>query len=128
LCLVGLVLVTEGQVDAHERLLLVLAQVGVGEDVAGQVRLAVPGFQDARLDVERLGRDAQGLGDLLEDLRRRTAQAALDLAQVRVRDPGELGQAPQREAGRAALFADEGTEVVPAFGELSGQGRALRLR
>src|SRR4029079_18678485 len=55
--------------------------------------------------------DAQRLGDLLQDLRRRLAQAALDLTEVRVRDARHVGELPQREAGAAALLADELTEV-----------------
>jgi hypothetical protein len=126
--LVGLVLVAKREVDAHERLFLVLGEMRLVEDVPGQVGLAMTGLEDARLDVEGLGRDPQRLGDLLEDLRRWTAQAALDLAQVRVRDPGQLGKPPQRQPGRVALFANEGAEVVPAFGELPGQCRPPVLR
>ena len=113
-----LVLVAERQVDPHERLLLLLGQVLVGEDVPRQVGVAGRALEDAGLDVEGLGRDAQGLGDLLEDLGRGPAQAPLDLAQVRVRDPGQLGQAPQRQPGRAALLADERPELVEALGQL----------
>ncbi len=70
------------------------------------------------LDVERLRRDAQGLGDLLEDLGRRPAQTPLDLAQVGVGDPGQLGQASQRQAGRAALLPDERAQFVEALRQL----------
>src|SRR5437764_1502087 len=73
-----LVLVAERQIDAHERLLLVLGQVRVAEDVARQVVLGVALLEDAGPDIERLGRDAQRFGDLLEDLGRRLAQAPLD--------------------------------------------------
>ena len=72
---VRLVLVAERQVDLDERLLLLLGDVGVGEDLAGQVVAALAGLEDARLDVERLGRDPQRPGDLLEDLRRGLAAA-----------------------------------------------------
>jgi hypothetical protein len=114
--------VTEGEVDADERLLLLLGEMRIGEDLPGQIGLAGAGLEDAGLDVERLGRDAQRLGDLLEDLRRRTAQAPLDLAQVRVGDPGQLRQPAQRQSRRGALFPDERTEITPAIGELLGHG------
>ena len=72
------------------------------------------GLEDAGLHVEGLGGDAQRLGDLLEDLGRGPAQPALDLAQVRVGDAGQLGEPAQREPGRAPLLTDEGPEVEPA--------------
>ena len=109
---------TEGQVDPHEGLALLLGEVAVGEDVPGQVGVAVGPLEDARLDVEGLGRDAQRLGDLLEDLRRRAAQAPFDLAQVGVGDPGQLGQAPQRQPRRAPLLADERSQLVEALRQL----------
>ena len=56
-------------------------------------------LEDARLHVERLGGDAQRLGDLLEDLGRGPAQAAFDLAQVRIGDAGQLGEPAQARAG-----------------------------
>ena len=50
----------------------------------------------------------QRLGDLLEDLGRGPAQPAFDLAQVRVRHAGLLGELPQRQPRRQALL----TQVV----------------
>src|SRR5690606_7862302 len=99
------VLPTERVVDAHEGLLLVLGQVRVAEDLADEVGGARPLLEDPGPDVEGLGRDLQGPGDLLEDLRGRLAQAPLDLAQVRVRDPGLLGQLAQGQVPDAALLA-----------------------
>ena len=75
----------------------------------------VGGLEDPGLHVERLGGDAQRLGDLLEDLGRGPAQSPLDLAQVGVGDPGQLGQAPQGQPGRSPLLTDEGPEVEPAI-------------
>src|SRR5580704_4229226 len=60
-----LVVTPEREVDANERLLLLLADRLVGHDGAGQVGGAGGCLEDARLHVERLGRDAQRLGDLL---------------------------------------------------------------
>src|SRR5688500_18132964 len=77
-------LADEGLVDAQQGLLLLLGEQRVAQDGHGHVLGALPLLQDAGPDVERLGRDAQRLGDLLEDVGRRLAQAALDLAQVRV--------------------------------------------
>ena len=100
-CLLVLVLAAEGEVDAHQRLLLLLADGLVGHDGPGQVGRAVGRLEDAGLHVERLGRDAQRLGDLLEDLGRGPAQPALDLAQIGVGDAGQLGEPAQREPGGA---------------------------
>jgi hypothetical protein len=68
--------------------------------------------------VQRLRRDAQRLGDLLEDLGGRLAKAALDLAEVRVRDARQLGELAQRHAAELALLPDELAEVAPAVLEL----------
>ena len=105
----------ERQVDPHQRLLLLLVEVGIGQDLAGQVGGPVGRVEDAGLHVEGLGRDAERLGDLLEDLGRGAPEPAFDLAQVRVRDAGQLRQAAQREPGRAPLLTDECSQVVPPF-------------
>ena len=80
-----------------------------------QVGRPVGRLEDAGLHVEGLGRDPQRLGDLLEDLGGGPAQPPLDLAEIRVGDPGQLGQPPQREAGRAPLLADERAQISPAI-------------
>ena len=80
-----------------------------------RVRSGVPlgRLEDPCLHVEGLGRDAQRLGDLLEDLGRGPPQPALDLAQIRVGDAGQLRETPEREAGGGSLLTDEGPEVEP---------------
>ena len=91
---------------------------GITPDLADQVVLAVALLEDAGPDVERLGRDLEGPGDLLEDLGRRLAQPPLDLAQVRVGDAGHLRQLAQRQVADPALLPDELAEVVPPLLEL----------
>src|SRR5439155_23970701 len=113
----ALVLVAERLVHRDECLLLRLGDLGVPEDLADQVVVALALLQDSGPHVERLGRDAQRLGDLLEDLGRRLPQATLDLAQVRVGDPGLLRELPQRQPGHAPLLADELTQVAHPFFE-----------
>jgi hypothetical protein len=101
----------EGGVDVQQRLLLSLREAGVGQD--GQLdRPPDPGLgaDDARADVELLGGDPQRLGDLLQDLGLRAAQAALDLAQVGVADADLLGELPQGESRREPLLPEEVTE------------------
>src|SRR5205085_10919677 len=89
-------LIPERLVDLEQRLLLALGDPRVGPDRGLDV-----GFgrfvEDPGPDVQRLGRDLQALGDALEDLRGRLAQTPLDLAEVRVRDAGELAQLAQRQ-------------------------------
>ena len=113
-CLVGC---PERVVDVEQRLLLPLGEPGVGED--GQLDradLAVVEVQDPGADVERLRRDAEPFRELLQHLCRGPAQPAFDLAQVRVRDTGLLGQLPQRELRRDPLLAQvvaEGLDGLP---------------
>src|SRR5215210_4030338 len=68
------VLVHEGLVHAEEGLLLGLGDALAAEDGLHHVAVPLPGVEDPGPHVERLGRDGQRLGDLLEDLRRRLAQ------------------------------------------------------
>ena len=63
-------------------------------------------------DVEGLRADPQACRYLLQDLRARPLQAALDLAEVGVGHLGELGHLPQCEIGEPPLGADEATECV----------------
>jgi phosphosulfolactate synthase len=88
----GRVLPPERLVDLDEHLLLPLGQLRVGQQGGPDTRVGRAVLQDAGLDIEGFGRDAQPLGDLLQDVRARLAQAALDLAQVGVGHPGRLGQ------------------------------------
>src|SRR4051812_13057121 len=76
-CVSGARLVAERPVDVEQGLLLALGDRGVVADRRLQVRFA-RFVEDPGAHVERLGRDAQPLGDALEDLRRRLAQPALD--------------------------------------------------
>jgi hypothetical protein len=102
---------TEREIDPDQSLLLVLAQHLVGQNETGQVGCPIRRLEDAGLDVERLGRDTQCLGDLLQNLCGGSPQSALDLAEIRVRYPGQLRQPPERETSRAALFTDERAQV-----------------
>ena len=125
---VPLVLVAERQVYLDQRLLLVLGDERVAQDLAGEVVLALAVLEDPGPDVERLGGDPQRLGDLLEDLGGRLAQAALDLAEVRVGDPGQVGEAAEGQTGAAPLLADERTEVVGAVFGFAHGDESLRVR
>jgi len=117
----------EGEVDGDEYLLLAVVDIGGSQDVPDEIRMEVPVVvEDAGADVKRLGGDAQGLGDLLEDLGRWLPQAPLDLAQVWVGDAGDLRQAPEREAGVLPPGLDELAEVGPAVGDLF-QGESSSL-
>ena len=70
--------------------------------------------EDPGADVERLRRDAQTLGDLLQDLRTRLLQPPLDLAEVGVGHAGGLGELPQGDLRGLALLPD----VVTQRGDL----------
>jgi hypothetical protein len=125
------VLPAEAVVDLEQHLLLALGQALVGEQGVDHEAVALALLEDAGLHVQRLGRDAQRLGDLLQDLGARLAQAALDLAEVGVADTRELGQLPQRDLAAVALLADvvaEGADVGDAGARgRDGRDRALEL-
>src|SRR6266487_1577847 len=89
------VLPAERLVDLEQHLLLPLGQPGIGQDCRGDVRVTLALVEDAGVDVQLLGGDAQTLGDLLQDLRARLPEAALDLRQVRVADAGEPSELTQ---------------------------------
>src|SRR3954470_941628 len=106
----------ERPVDLEEHLLLALGERRVAGDRGDEIGGVVALVEYARPDVERLRRDPQPASDALEDLGRRLAQAAFDLAEVRVRDARELAQLAQRQARVAPLVADEPAEIVePRF-------------
>src|SRR5699024_7310523 len=69
--------------------------------------------------VERLGGDLECSGDLLKYLGRGFAEAPLDLAQVRVRYAGHLGELAQRQVAHPSLLADELPEFPPPVLELA---------
>src|SRR4051812_8536669 len=101
----------EGAVHLDQRLFLALGDRGVGQDPGHEIGVALAGFEDPGPYVERFGRDAQRPGDRLEDLRARLPQAPLDLAEVRIGYAGQLRQLAQREAGHAALVANESAQL-----------------
>src|SRR5262245_9477405 len=99
-------------VHLDEGLLLPFVERLVTPDRHLEIVGLVARLQHPRTHVEGLGRDPQRACDALEDVGARLAQAALDLAEVRVRDPGPLAQAAQREARALSLVADERAEVA----------------
>src|SRR5690242_14517556 len=110
----------ESPVDSYEGLLLVGREVTVEPDRLFDRRgrpVAVPGFgiQQAGLREHGLCRYVERLGDVLEDVRRRLVHAALELAQVRVRDLRHLGQLPEREIRELALRLQELAECSERF-------------
>ena len=115
-------LVLEGVVDLEEGLLLAVGQGRITVDRLFEAGVRVALLEDPGPHVERLGRDPQRLGDLLEDVRARLAQPPFDLAQVGVRDAGEVAQVPQREPGAAPLLPDERAEIVEPLLERVGHG------
>src|SRR6516165_10026487 len=74
-------------------------------------RLALPAEGLVDLDQDLL----LPFGDLLQDVRAGLAQPALDLAEVRVRDPGRLGQLAQRELRLLPLLPDVVPDGVHGF-------------
>ena len=77
--------------------------------LVGRGRLLV---EDAGADVEGLGGDLESAGELLEDLRARLLQAPLDLAEVGVRDAGELGELAQGQLRVLSLLPQERTQIM----------------
>ena len=113
-------------VDGDQGRLLLVAEAFVGADrVLGRRRfrgVAVRGFargagghlvDEAGLGHQRLRGDVERVGDLLEHAHRGLVQAALDLAEVRVRQVGQLRELAQGQVGHPALGADEGAERLP---------------
>jgi hypothetical protein len=65
----GSVFLDKGKVGKYQRLLLIIGESGIPQDVHHQVAFDIALIEDSGPHVERLGRDAKGLGDLLEELR-----------------------------------------------------------
>jgi len=85
-----------------------LGLAGVGGRRAGGHRV-----DQAGLGEQRLRRHVERVGDGLEHPDRGLVQAALDLAQVRVGQVGQLRELAERQVGHPALAADEGAERLP---------------
>ncbi len=123
--LAGCRLADEGLIDVQQDSALSVVQLGVSQDGIGDIE--GEGFtqvgaliKDAGADVEGLCRDAQGLGQGLQNLGARLLQAALDLGDVGVADPGHLRQLSQRELRRLALLSQVLAKIV------NGDRRELR--
>src|SRR6202167_4621860 len=85
-------LLAERVVDLEQHLLLPLGQVGVGEHRVANLQTGRAVLEKAGLHVQRLSRDPQAPGYLLQDVGTRAAQAPLDLAQVGFGDASRLGE------------------------------------
>ena len=87
----GGVLAYERLVDVEQDALLSLGECRVGDHGGGRDGCRGGGgvgvVEESGPDVQGLDPDAQAVRDLLEDLGARLAQAALDLAEVRVGTP-----------------------------------------
>ncbi len=107
------VLQNEGLIHPQQHLLLLRGQPTVAEEhVLEIVTLAL--LENPGAHVERLRRQTECLGDLLEDLSRRLAQTPFDLAQVRVGDAGDLRELAQRHADFLSLLTDERAQFTEA--------------
>jgi pimeloyl-ACP methyl ester carboxylesterase len=98
----------EGAIDLEQGLALAPGQARVLAD--GLFDRAGDGLRangHARLLVERVGGDLQGCRDRVEHAVGRLAQAALDLRQVRIGDPGQRRELPHRQLVELALAADD---------------------
>jgi hypothetical protein len=98
-------------------MLLPVRQVRIGVDGGLDVRPLLFGLQNARTHVESLGGDPKPSGDLLENLGRRVAQPALDLAEIGVAHACQLGQLAKGESGVLALLTQVATEVSHSVGD-----------
>lgn len=74
--------------------------------------LPLPLIENPGAYVERLGRDPQGLGDLLQNLGTRLAQAAFDLAEVGIGHSGGVGELPQGELRGTPLLTQVLAEIA----------------
>jgi hypothetical protein len=92
-------------------LLLALGQADIREDGELDRTSAMrDGADDPGPDIELFGRDAQRLGDLLENFCRGPAQTTFDLALVGVADADLLAELPQGQPRRESLLPVEVSE------------------
>ena len=107
------VLLAEGFIDLQQYALLPLVDRRIGQYDRPRLQLLpLPLIENPGPHIQRLGRDPQRLGNLLQHLRTGLAQAALDLAEIRIGHPGGIGELPQRELRRAPLLAQVLTEIA----------------
>src|SRR6266702_2352928 len=100
----GLLLVVEPGIGTDHRLPRARAATAVLAGLAsGMLQQAGLGEQAFRGHVERVGQQPQ-------HPHRRLVQAALDLAQVRVGEAGQLGELTERQVGQLALAPDEAAQ------------------
>src|SRR5580704_462358 len=115
-------------VDGDQGRLLLLAEPFVGADrvlgrrggLRGGLRAAAVArrvggdlVDEAGLGHQRLRGHVERVGELLEHAHRGLVQAALDLAEVRVRQVGQLRELAQGQVGHPALGADKGAKRLP---------------
>ena len=99
---------------------ILISRQGPEEAQRGDPAAARPGSADPGAHVERLGRDPQTPGELLQDLRAGLLQAPLDLREIRIADPRNLRELPRSTAGLPARTAPGGPAVAAAA--LGGRG------
>src|SRR5438067_10015064 len=101
----------EAAVHAEQRLLLRRRQHRVGLDRRLGLREGVVVAQ-ARLLEHRLDREVERVCERLHHPHRRSVPAALELAQVGVRELGPRGKLAERELRELALRVDEAAEYL----------------
>lgn len=120
-----ILLLPEGAVDPDQGEFVLGGEKRICFDVPDQIAARARAVENSRLDVQGLRRDMERPGDLLEDVCGRFTQPALDLAQIRIGNPGELGKTSQGEPRHVALLADELPEVTPAINRVSCHPRSV---
>src|SRR5712691_1346200 len=80
-------------------------------------------IEDSGLGIKRLGGETQPFGQGLENHATRSAQAALNLAEVGIGDAAHVSELPNRELGQLTLAADEFTKVSVRIGFFAGHIR-----
>src|SRR6478735_359239 len=102
----------EALVDVEQRLALLRLQLRVvGDGVTHAATRGALRVEQSGPLVQRLRADLQRRGELAEDVGRRSAQPALDLREVRVAHPGEVGEAAHADLAHLPLGLDELAEL-----------------
>jgi hypothetical protein len=106
----------ERGIDLEQRLALAAGQLRVRADRLDDGRGLLLGLgAEAGLLAQGVDRDLQRLRDPLEHLLRRVAQTALDLGQVRIRDPDQVRELAHRQCAQLALAADDLAQSLRSF-------------